>query len=85
MPFRANVEKLRAAFLWLQAHNPYYFHIHWNESAAQAWSAEDVTVGTTQEEDLDQDQPLAIHHEDFEQRIQELETQSNSSECALPM
>jgi hypothetical protein len=27
MPFKVNVEKLRAAFLWLKAHNPFYVNI----------------------------------------------------------
>ena len=78
MPFKVNVEKLRAAFLWLKAHNPFYFNIKWHESAAHAWSGEEVTVGITREEDLLNDQHVAVSQEDFERWTQEAEAQQKS-------
>ena len=80
-----DVDKLRAAFLWLHAHTPYYVHIKWDESSAHAWSDEDVAVGTTQEEDLLNDQPLAVNHEEFERWMQETEAQQDSSERGFSM
>ena len=52
-PFRVDVAKLYAAFLWLQKNNPYYRHIQWRQDWADAWKKEDVDIGSTREEDMD--------------------------------
>ena len=49
--FKVDVHKLRAAFIWLKANNPYYYEVEWREDAAAAWSADDVEVGTVREAD----------------------------------
>jgi len=85
MPFKVNVEKLRAAFLWLKEHNPFYVNIKWDESAAQQWSEEDVAVGITREEDLVSDQLLAVNQEVFERWMQEAEAQQDSAERGFSM
>ena len=85
MPFKVNVEKLRAAFLWLKAHNPFYVNIKWDESAAQQWSEEDVAVGITREEDLLSDQLLAVSQEVFERWMLEAEAQQDSPERGFSM
>ena len=51
--FKVVVLKLKAAFLWLKANNPYYANVEWREDAAAAWTVEDVQVGTTREADDD--------------------------------
>ena len=38
--FAVNMDRLRAAYAWLQEHNPYYKSIEWDESAAAAWDGE---------------------------------------------
>ena len=85
MPFKVNVDKLRAAFLWLHKNNPYYVHIKWDEASAHAWSDDEVAVGTTKEEDLLDDQPLAVNHEEFLRWMQETEAQQDSSERGFSM
>ena len=50
MPFKVNVDKFRAAFLWLHKNNPLYAHTKWDESSAHAWSDEDVAVKETEVE-----------------------------------
>ena len=45
--------QVKAAFLWLQANNPYYANVEWREDAAAAWTVEDVQVGATREADDD--------------------------------
>ncbi|MCP3885831.1 MAG: hypothetical protein GY700_10220, partial [Propionibacteriaceae bacterium] len=75
MPFKVNVQKLRAAYLWLKEHNPYYRHITWDEVAVHAWSQDDVSVGTTKEEHLLNDQPLAVTQEHFGRWMQEADAQ----------
>ena len=84
MPFKANAEKLRASFLWLKAHNPFYVNIKWDESAAQLLSEERVAVGITREEDLVSDQLLAVNQEVFQRWMQEAEAQQDSAERAVP-
>lgn len=79
-PFKINVARVRAAFVWLKAHNPYYLHVSWDESSARAWSAEDVVVGTTREEDYLNDQPLSVTQEEFERWMLEAESQKDSPE-----
>ena len=85
MPLNVNVDKLRAAFLWPHKNNPLHVHIKWDESSAHAWSDEDVAVGTTKDEDLLNDQPLAVNHEDFVRWMQETEVQQDSSERGFSM
>ena len=51
--FKVNVAKLKAAFLWLKANNPYYADVEWRDDAADAWADGDVEVGTTREADDD--------------------------------
>jgi hypothetical protein len=80
-----NVEKLRAAFLWLKARNSFYVNIKWDESVAQQWSEEDVAVGITREEDLVSDQLLAVNQEVFERWMQEAEAQQDSAERGFSM
>ena len=75
MPFKVNVQKLRAAYLWLKENNPYYRHITWDTDAAHAWSHEDVSVGTTKEEYFLSDQPLPVAQEHFGRWMQEAEAQ----------
>ena len=48
-PFPVRMDKIKAAFLWLQAHNPYYKNIAWNEDNATAWEEEDLP---SREEDM---------------------------------
>ena len=85
MPCKLNVEKLRAAFLWLKAHNPFYVNIKWDESAAQQWSEEDVAVGITREEDLVSGRLLAVSQEVFERWMLEAEAQQDSPERGFSM
>ena len=51
--FKVDVLKLKSAFLWLKANNPYYADVEWRDDAAVAWAAEDVQVGTAREADDD--------------------------------
>ena len=51
--FKVDVRKLKAAFLWLKANNPYYANVEWRDDAAGAWAGDDVQVGTTREADDD--------------------------------
>jgi len=80
MPFKVNVDRLKAAFLWLQANNPYYVNIKWDDSAALAWSQDEIMVGVTREEDLLSDQPLAVTREEFARWMQEAEVQQDISD-----
>ena len=51
-PFSVNVEKLRCAFIWLRANNLWYRDVEWREDWAKEWAVEDVDVGTTRDEDV---------------------------------
>ena len=51
--FKVDISKLKAAFLWLKANNPYYAEVEWRDDAAEAWAGDDVEVGTTREADSD--------------------------------
>ena len=48
-PFPVRMDKIKAAFQWLQEHNPYYENIAWNEDNAAAWEEEDLP---SREEDM---------------------------------
>ena len=84
-PFKVDVNKLRAAYAWLKQHNGYYRDIDWNESAAAAWSADSVEVGTTREEDLLGDQPLAVSREEFDLWVQETEKRQDPKDAGFSM
>ena len=56
-PFRADVVKLRAAFEWLQQHNPYYRAVTWDQDSAAAWEDDDLQFPERQM-DLPDDQLL---------------------------
>ena len=51
--FKVDVTKLKAAFLWLKANNPYYADVEWRDAAAEAWLGDDVEVGSTRDADID--------------------------------
>ena len=85
MPFKVNVDKLRAAFAWLKRHNAYYRAVDWDESSAASWSSESLVVGTTREEYLLGDQPLAVSPEDFERWMQETFNQQDPESPGFPM
>ena len=58
--FKVDVRKLRAAFVWLRQHNPYYFNVDWREDAAAAWESDDVVIGVTREIEHDPGQAPPI-------------------------
>ncbi|CAK0838817.1 unnamed protein product [Prorocentrum cordatum] len=51
--FKVDISKLKAAFLWLKANNPYSAEVEWRDDAADAWTGDEVEVGTTREADSD--------------------------------
>ena len=51
--FKVGATKLKAAFLLLKANNPYYADVEWRDDAAEAWTGDDVEVGSTREADID--------------------------------
>ena len=78
MLFKVDVEKLRAAFLRLEAHNPYHRHINWDDAAKRVWSEEDVIIGRTREEEFLNGQSLPV--------MQELKVQQNvARDCGFSM
>ena len=52
-PFKVDVNKVKRAYDWLKAHNPYYANIPWEPSAEEAWKEDDVQMGTDREEEVD--------------------------------
>ena len=40
-PFKVDVNKVKRAYDWLKAHNPYYANIPWEPSAEEAWKEDD--------------------------------------------
>ncbi len=85
MPLKVSIERLRAAFTRPNARSPYYANVNWDESSAQAWSRDTVTFGATWEEDLLDDQALAINHEDFDRLLQEADSQRDARDVGLAM
>ena len=51
--FKVDVTKLKAAFLRLKANNTYYADVERRYDAAEAWTGDDVEVGSTREADSD--------------------------------
>ena len=51
--FKVDVMKLKSAFPWPKANNPYYADVEWRDDAAAAWAADDVQVGAAREADGD--------------------------------
>ena len=73
--FKVGVAKLRSAFLWLKANNPYYADVEWREEAAVAWAADDVQVGTTREGDDDSGQAVPVARACFERWMERTEVE----------
>ena len=69
-PFSVNVEKLRCAFIWLRANNLWYRDVEWREDWAKEWTVEDVDVGTTRDEDVQNGEDLVINKDSFESWMQ---------------
>ena len=65
-PFTVNIQKLRHAFEWLRANNPYYRDVEWREDWAQEWSKDEVDIGITREEDFEEGQALVVNKDSFE-------------------
>ena len=65
-PFIVNIQKLRHAFEWLRANNPYYRDVEWREDWAQEWSKDEVDIGITREEDFEEGQALVVNKDSFE-------------------
>ena len=65
-PFTVDVVKLRHAFLWLKANNPYYHDVEWREYWAEEWKREDVEIGTTREEEMVDGRSLTVTPESFD-------------------
>ena len=61
----SDVEKLRAAFVWLKDNNPYYQNVEWREDWAEEWRKDDVDIGQTREEDMDDGESLIVSRESF--------------------
>ena len=74
--FKVDVTKLRSAFLWLKANNPYYAGVEWREEAAAAWAADDVQVGTTREGDDDSGQAVPVTRTCFERWMERTEVEA---------
>ena len=74
--FKVDVTKLRCAFLWLKANNPYYADVEWREEAAAAWAADDVQVGTTREGDDDSGQAVPVTRTCFERWMERTEVEA---------
>ena len=69
-PFTVNVQKLRHAFEWLRANNPWYRDVQWREDWAKEWAQDDVDIGTSREEDFHDGQSLVISKDSFESWMQ---------------
>jgi hypothetical protein len=65
-PFTVNVQKLRHAFEWLRANNPYYHDVEWREDWAQEWRKDDVDIGTSRDEDFEDGEAIVLNKEAFE-------------------
>ena len=74
--FKVDVTKLRSAFLWLKANNPYYADAEWREEAAVAWAADDLQVGTTREGDDDSGQAVPVTRTCFERWMERTEVEA---------
>ena len=75
-PFRVDVAKLHAAFLWLKKNNPYYVDVEWRDDWAEEWKKEDVDIGSTCDEDMDDGQSLVLTRESFEVWMQWVEREN---------
>ena len=64
-PFTVNVEKLYAAFVWLKKNNLYYQNVEWREDWAEEWRKDDVDIGQTRDEDMDDGESLVVNREAF--------------------
>ena len=75
-PFRVDVSKLRTAFLWLKQNHPYYLDVEWRDDWAEEWKKEDVDIGSTRDEDMDDGQSLVLTRESFEVWMQWVEREN---------
>ena len=82
--FKVGVTKLRSAFLWLKANNPYYADVEWREEAAVAWAADDVQVGTTREGDDDSGQAVPVTRTCFERWMERTEVEAMGAISDMP-
>ena len=57
-PVKVDVSKLKAAFQWLKAHNPYYRNVGWCDEQAAKWDLDDVAL-PTRYEDVDAHQQVS--------------------------
>ena len=64
--FKVDVMKLKSAFLWLKANNPYYAGVEWRDDAAAVWAADGVQVGAVREADGDSSHFPAVTPARFE-------------------
>ena len=70
-PFKINIDKVHAAFVWLKRNNPYYREVEWVRSAETAWRDDTVQVGTVREEEFDLAHGLQINRAVFLEWIQQ--------------
>jgi len=84
-PFTVNVHKLRAAFQWLHANNPYYHNLEWRDDWALEWDKDDVDIGTTRDDDFEDGEAIVVNKEAFEMWMQWVARHRDSGDDGFEM
>ena len=84
-PFKVDVHKLRHAFYWLKQNNPYYYNVEWNEVQEAEWKDNEISVGTTREEDVSEGLGLQVTGDICRLWLRESAINHAAGEAGFPM
>ena len=84
-PFKVDVHKLRHAFYWLKQNNPYYDNVEWNEVQEAEWKDNEISVGTTREEDVSEGLGLQVTGDICRLWLRESAINHAAGEAGFPM